>query len=324
MTDQPKERHPCREPAILEAYALSRLPAAERSAVDEHCRGCAECRQLLEEELRLVAGVRRMGRTQMKERLTERLSQERARQIPWPRIAAVAATILIVAGVSVIGFWLQERGPETTTPQLTMPAEPQVATDHGRNRPEPDATPRNGQESASLKTKDMARAVEGKRVASGENKPDAVIAHAESEGGYWTEGIVSTVPPSAAGAQQMDKVDERFQPALEAQGAAARKAAAPSIALRQQVVLSQQPFPLLEGQKQLSQAQGGKKGLPTLIRQDGDRLSLTLYPDTLFPPRDLQQAVVRRAGNDTLLIQVGSQLIKYRLPDSLLKQQPAR
>src|SRR5512143_2531847 len=101
MADRSDITHPFRDIEVLEQYALDRLSSSERSAIDLHCRGCEECRQLLEAELRLAAGVRRTARKQMQVRLAERISASRGREIPWPRVIAAAAMVLIVAGVGV-------------------------------------------------------------------------------------------------------------------------------------------------------------------------------------------------------------------------------
>ena len=348
MADRWNDRHPCRDPDVVERYALGRVTPPERAAIDEHCRDCAECRRLLQEELRLAAGVRRMARFRMKESLAERLSSTRRQDIPWPRIVAVAATIFIVAGVSVIGVWLQQRDNVQTAPPTV--AAPPYEEEHNVNRGGTPVVPPTAKEQqlsdrttappekgSVLARKDIARSEKSEGAAAGETKSRTADAAREPERaaaappgtsarsgfgeGYWTEGIVSE-EPAAAGAAHRVEMDNIRRPTPEMPTRAAQKTAAPSVALNQHVLLSQQPSRLLQGQEQ--QLQAKRKAVPTLVRQLDGQLSLTLYPDSLFPPQDLQRAIVRRSGDDSLLIQVGSQLIRYRLPSSLLQQVPAR
>ncbi len=343
MADRSADTHPFRNPEILEGYALNRLPPGERSAIDEHCRGCSECRQLLEEELRLVAGVRRLARKQMQQRLTDRLSSPRGREIPWPRVIAVAATLFVVAGVSVIGLWLRpEKGevaskPDTTAPSYAAerdqlhPAPPAPAEGKAQALPGSAAAPRA--KSGVPESKDLATA----EVAEGGGKRETgrleAITRTErpagaaaaplraSAGEYWTEGIVSDEPVET-GAARSDAMGENRPPAPEVQIRSARKAAAASVAPNQQVMLTQQSSRLLQRREEQMQAKG--KGVPTLVREVNGQLTLTLYPDSLYPPQLLEQATARRSGEDSLVIQIGNQVIRYRLPSSLLQQVPAR
>lgn len=344
MADRIEETHPFRDPDILEGYALDRLPPRERSMIDEHCRECSECRQLLEEELRLAAGVRRMARKQMQQRLTDRLSAPHGREIPWPRVIAVAATLLVVAGVSVIGLWLQQGKKEAASPPGT--AAPSYAAEQDQLRPalpppagKAQPLPRNAEvpesKSGRHEGKDLAAAAEaegGRKDETGiqnletmEKTERAAGAAAAPRGGssgeYWTEGIVSE-GPTVTGAARSDAMEENRPPAPEIQTRSAQKAAATSVAPNQQVMLAQQPSRFLQRRGEQMQVKG--KGVPTLVQKVNGRLTLTLYPDSLYSPQVLQQATVLRSGEDSLLIQIGNQVIRYRLPSSLLQQVPAR
>lgn len=344
MADRLTDSHPFRDPETLEGYALNRLPPRERSAIDEHCRGCPECRQLLEEELRLAAGVRRMAREQMQQRLTDRLSVPRSREIPWPRVIAVAATLIVVAGVSVVGLWLRQgreevaSAPDTTAPPYAAERDqlhPALTPPAGEKAlPSPGGAAAPGAKSGVSESKDLAaaegtkeggrRSTELQNLEATTKTERAAGAAAAPHGGvgeYWTEGIVSE-GPTGTGAARSDAMEENRPPAPEAQLRSARKAAATSITPNQQVMLTQEPSRLL--QRQREQMQAKEKRVPTLVRKFGDQLTLTLYPDTLFSSAALQQASVRRSGEDSLFIQIGNQVIRYRLPSSLLQQVPAR
>ncbi len=354
MADQNDMIHPGRDPELLERYALGRLPASELSAFEDHCRGCAECRQLLEEELRVAAGVRRMAHDRMKAKLAKRLSAAGNPEIPWPRIAAVAATVLIVAGVSIIGIWLQKHeSGQISLPPAPSPA-PSYTTNLGENRETPahpqtggDRRPSDGARGTTgmgtaHEKKDLARADNATGAARIQEKDQTVeptkdsrlereavaapTASARGEEGkhFWTEGIVSRESLAGDAGAIRDEITKNRPGVADMQTNAVRKAPMASTVQIPQVVLSQEPARLMKAQEEGVQAQARKNGVPTLARQIGDQLILTLYPDTLFPPGDLQRATVRRKGHDSLLIQVGNQLIRYRLPSSLLELHPAR
>ncbi len=335
MADRWEIEHPGRDSEVLERYVLGRLQPLERAAIDTHFRGCEECRQRLEEELRLAAGVRRMARNQLQGRLSDRLLSARSPEIPWPRIAAVAATILVIAGVSVIGLWLRQREAGTVPPSGPAPSEIPYAAGREDKGPEARANPPAAegksatgsapalrQKGSTPEKKDLARTEEAKSAVTEEDHPPAPAASGEMAGGYWTEGIVSEEPRVAAGATSRDAMARNAPGPSEMQVNSTRKAAAAPVHLDQQVILSQQPSRALQDRVQGLQAK--KKEIPTLARQVGGQLSLTLYPDTLFPAEELRLAIIRRKGDDSLLIQVGRQLIRYRLPSSLLQQNEAR
>jgi hypothetical protein len=355
MTDQWKQDHPGRDPELLERYALSQLPMSQRTALDAHFRDCAECRRALEEELRLAAGVRKMARAQLKNRLASRLSQAPSFAVPWPRVFAIAAVILIVAGVSVIGIWIQHREQVVAPPPGSGASGPSLAADRDRGRQEAPAIPpsakgegaheqvssRRGELSyrggkdltaneeaggAVIREKKSQAPIEKKKAASEiQAAPSAAVASgAGSSEGFWTEGVVSEEQVAAVETERHDEMQKAVANKLEMPANAARTAAAKSLAAEQQVILTQQPSRLLQAQQQGRLQQSGRKGIPTLVRQEGDQLRLTLYPDTLFSPADLQHATVLRRGDDSLVIQVGTQLIRYRFPSSLLQQRITR
>jgi hypothetical protein len=355
MTDQMKEDHPGRDAELLERYALNQLPTSERAVLDAHFRDCAECRRALEEELRLAAGVRQMARMQLKNRLARHLTQTPSSAVPWPRVFAIAAVLLVVAGVSVVGIWVQHREQPSVMPSGSGASEPSLAAEKERGRQEAPSLPPSAevdrvQKPTHLKRdevldrggKDLAANEESGSNVLREKKPEAftekkeaaseiqaapsaaVAAGVTGSAGFWTEGIVSEEPVAAAETQRHDEMKKPRANKLEMPANAARTATGKSLAQEQQVILSQQPSRLLQAQQQERLQQSRRKGIPTLARQEGDQLRLTLYPDTLFSTDDLQHATVLRRGDDSLLIQVGTQLIRYRFPSSLLQQRITR
>jgi len=89
---------------------------------ENHLRLCAKCREGVEAEAALVAGIRKAGREEAKRRLRQLVLKEQRREekVPWPRIWSIAAAIVILAGLGIVGRWLTTRPsgtPETLTEQ---------------------------------------------------------------------------------------------------------------------------------------------------------------------------------------------------------------
>jgi hypothetical protein len=345
MAERQTENHPGRDPEKLERYTLGRLREPERVAMDAHFRECAECRHQLEAELRLAAGVRHVARAQLKERIARRLSSPPLFAVPWSRITAMAATVLVIAGISVIGFWPHRN--QVAQPEISPPPGSENVRGNAEAQAPPPAT--TAKKSLDLSTpardreeagKDLAKAEKSRSTVKEENEPRASHATGVSETGIqaaapvpetgrgaisegvWTEGVVSDQPAAGAAASRRDEEDKGRAVTDEVRSKAALKSAAQTVALEQQVILTQRPSRMLQREGQ--QSRGARKVIPTLARQVGDQLRLTLYPDTLFPANELRQATVLQEGEDSLTIQVGSQQIRYRLPSSLRQQRTAR
>jgi hypothetical protein len=330
MPERSTDMHPGRDPELLEQYTLGKLSGQERSAIDDHLRECHACRQLLEEELRLAAGVRQAARAQMKERIARRIASPalHAPAVPWPRIAAAAA-IVIVAGAGAIGIWLRLQEKETPPAPAAPTSQETHAAGHDMDRALAEAPPPPPSEKkVAGKREERAAKDELQSVGAAQSEGLAKSAPATSDAatqealeGVWTEGIVSEEPAAAAAAKlRLDKREKSRPAAVEMQTNAARKSAVLPATPQQEVILNQQPLRTLQNRQQTLQ----QNSIPTLARQVGNQLNLTLYPDSLYPEEELQQATVSRPVDDSLIIRVGNQQIRYRLPSSLLQQKNAR
>ena len=119
--------------AELRAYAAGTLPAAEQYRIEAHMLDCERCTELADGFLMSDAATTDQAVATLRTRLQARLGQAEpqpgAGSWAWPRLAAAAALVGLVAG----GLWtLEHRQAPVTTPrlettQLTQPAT-QVAT----------------------------------------------------------------------------------------------------------------------------------------------------------------------------------------------------
>jgi hypothetical protein len=99
-------------PDRLEDAVRGRLSAAEMAAVRSHCATCDVCQKAWDEELRIAQGTREWARGAMKQRLAGHIARASQRRIPWPRVMAAAALVLVIAGAGILYRWM-ETGRET-------------------------------------------------------------------------------------------------------------------------------------------------------------------------------------------------------------------
>jgi hypothetical protein len=340
MTEH-SDQHPALDPDRVEQYVLGRLTPPEQQAFDTHLQLCAECRRTVDAEMLLAAGIRRTGRIALKKRLAA--SVEERPTVPWPRIVAVAAVVIIIAGLGIIRLWINR---EQTIPPLPTENPPSVTeqrtgTEEAQDRlsgsvqssPEgPKGTKAEGTSISSREeakkskeqlaaSKDEALSVADSRKGLAKNEVQAATSAAGaaavgSAAGLWTEGMVFEAEPSPKAAERPIAAEAKRGDFEIAREKRVLKAATQA----QGILLNQKPSRSLT-QLQRSQQTAGRQTILTYAEQVGEQLRLTLYPDTLFAPEDLEQAAVKRLDDDSLLIRVGRQSIGYRLPRGFFQQQ---
>jgi hypothetical protein len=334
------DQHPALDPDRVEQYVLGRLTPREQQAFDSHLQLCAQCKQAVDAELRLAAGVRRSGRDELKKRLAVSLEERSA--VPWPRLMAAAAIVVIVAGIGIVSLWInrqqatdpslketppsaaeQRTGSEGTQDKLagsvqTSPPGPKgAAADRVPIPSRQDARKPKEQFGAP---KDEAVSVADARRESAKNEaqtpaPAAGASIAGSAAGVWTEGTLLETEPSSNATARSNAAEEKLDMVGPAHSKKTMKAATET----ESVLLYQQPSQSLT-QRQRQQQSARRQRILTYAEQLGTQIQLTLYPDTLFAPADLARAAVNRLGEDSLLIRVGQQSIGYRLPQGFLQQ----
>lgn len=101
---------------LLSKFVMHRLTASEEDRLLSHLRECEKCKDAVRDETQIVAGTKLAGRSAMKDRLKSRLqtsenyvaSQTKkaiAFDIPWTRVASLAAMLAIVIAVGVYNNW---------------------------------------------------------------------------------------------------------------------------------------------------------------------------------------------------------------------------
>ena len=90
---------------LLERFVLGRLDPSERERLNEHLRTCESCREAVQTERTIAAGVRRFGRESVKDRVRARIARPERSAIAWPQVLSAAAAILVIIGVGIYGHW---------------------------------------------------------------------------------------------------------------------------------------------------------------------------------------------------------------------------
>lgn len=240
----------------LERFVLGQLPVGEGLRVEEHLRGCPECARAVRAERELAAGIRRFARLELKARLARRLRTAGPVAVPWQRIVAAAAVLLIAVGIGWFSDWFgipgrepattlgeiaEQQGPSGAEPSAgstggdlhAREAESKAATDEkldalAANEAQGKGQTLGGEGEAKKETgASPARRAEsgaGRTVLEdrGAGLPDVTAeksAAAPIEGRqFWTTGVVLEEPPAPAAEEYLrkDAPDEELREADQA------------------------------------------------------------------------------------------------------------
>jgi hypothetical protein len=307
---------------ILENFVLERLSPAGRAMVENHLATCASCREALEEERYLAAGIRSSGRSDLKRRLAESLTATDQQPAPWGRILSAAAVVVVIAGIGLVYRWLT---PVEQAPQVAETISPAQADKAPRDltsldKPEPsrrikekrDASKAlKGQTSSLAAGESLNDAIMENRVTVAAESPDAASALSGHlsiwQTGQLTENTESDqhelmlksdqqAAPHAAGAQMQKRQD-----------LAGRVQTIPRAIVRVSPLIDLPPF------ETASRTRVGTHEIPTQISQHADSIVFTLYTDLPIDGQALRGAHLRQIAPDSVVLLIGGQSISYKL-----------
>ena len=337
MTDLP-HRHWTENEELLEQYLLGRVDFGRRNELESHLRSCPECRSRVEAEEALVAGVRRLGREQLRDRLASRTRLIHPRQLSWQQFAAAAAVFSIALSIGVYQWWL------TTQKREQTPAPSAAVTES--SRPESAASQNQATDAVAYAAKEPAVGTEAREKGTTNYRTEAdqsspvrrdipknpelastaaeSLENAEKSSttrSLWVDGTIlpgESTAQDAANEVSSAKTNEK-EPVgklmLKKKEGIRHLQSDSHLAKDDQLFsLHQRLFSTLPAiRQQLSSKPLGRRK-PAQIDRVGDSLSLTMYLDTLYDEATWASARIRMIGTDSLTIDLPGQRIGYKLP----------
>jgi hypothetical protein len=339
---------------LLVQYVLGQLDASKAADLEEHLRGCPECRNAVAAEQQLAAGVRRAGRDALKQRLAKRI-ERKGIGTNWYRAAGVAAAIVVLLTIGIYNKWFfpgetrfadsrlksdsvapkTESAPYQPAPVQKLPDKMQFADVSKQSAADRDQAESKGAgiRGGALEKKKGDEGLDKRRA---ENEPlrdrsvanlskkDQMAAAAEAEG-IWVAGtVLSDETNVQTEGKAMDRIpgDVRENaPKGKKEPAAQMSLAARSHSLQaegQAVAVVQRPLSDLPRNQIRSKPDIAL--VQTLFRPEADGLSMVLYSDSLHSRSDLGQARLQTIREDSIILQIGNQRIGYRVPPGLTGQ----
>lgn len=326
----------------IEDAVRGRLSPADQAAVKAHCAACKSCRRTYDEELRIAQGTRAWARAAMKQRLAGRVAHMPQRSIPWPRVLAIAALILVVVGVGILYQWLQI-GKETV-PVFTDNVQPQAEglarKDRQTSAPaqveqdlsgyvatEPEAdVRRTRKESAPAPGSDRSSLLKSTHIPEEPAAaPFAAVEKADAgdamQAAGTSEDLILRGTTIQAPLAQKKKVEEsRVAETLQDKGAGEitvehAKATNAAAARTHTFIIGQRArVTLWRDQKD---ARAG--ATPAGVERSGDTVFVTLHLDTLLTPAGLRSAFVREFPPDSFQVVLPGGPIGFRAPPGFLR-----
>lgn len=343
------------DPELVERYVLNRLDAAERSQLAAHLRTCSDCARVVRAEDVLVAGIRAHGRAGMRTRLNERVALRGGSGLSWYQLVGAAAAIVVLLTVGVHNRWFMEGGVEQPVVSVEMTEHEQSPSqgdrDDAEKRDEHISPERKKREEGprargavpmpsaaeqdavhpQMKDERVAPPLTGPatpRTAFEEYSLSAKSAPSTAttlrkDPEVWLEGrvIESTVPFSRTlNFRDQVSVESKLKTQATEFGAAKRSEDRAWMTNRgdQQggLQILQRSLSNLPQSRQASQRMD-PENVPALLEQIDSLTQLTLFLDILLTEAELERAGIEQVTGDSIVIEVGSQRIGYKVPNGV-------
>ena len=346
-------QHFTEDEELLERYVLGTLGPEQRDACEQHLSTCDQCRSAVRDERQLIAGIKRVGREQLKERLKERLGTGSG--VPWLRVAGIAATVVIIAGIGTVYHWWGSTGrtPESTVsesgPREETPRQPSMAI--GEPAPGNERDARAGKLSEGFAKKSGAPGLKEKSVSLAQKSDVTTVAPLsggaarkdELAAARKAEPMLPANEPKV-GAMTTDRAVQRSsrQQSFWVQGIPIPSALNPESRAEEGQMNAMKQFDKtlsakrakqkLEGavqnateagiilqQTQAALNQAGEHQMhaayiPTEVQVSDTATLMTLYVDSLMSSREISSARISRVTQDSIIVFVGGRALGYRMP----------
>ena len=338
---------------LLEQFVLDRLGSAEVAELEKHLQECDPCRKVVAKELELVAGIRLVGRDSVKQRLAQSLERRKSAGASWYRVAGVAAGIVLLVTVGIYNRWfigtetqMEKRDRADTTEKRLEPA-PSTSPERqvpNAAKPSVDAVGRAldeegrkvanvaagapkaaGAESGNIaesqidRPKDLKATEAGKEGEGREKKNRIAAATAASKNATtWLQGSVmserdqnvSAPMEMAAKAKDERVVLRKGKEDYLLAGKAAKVEAGENKG--QDFIITQKLMSDLPPSQRAQQQKASS--VQTLLQKNLTSTRITVFLDSLLTKKEFEQAHVQTFGEDSIVLNLGSRLVGYKLP----------
>ena len=351
--------HWAQDEELLERFVLGRIASQEIEMLERHLSECDECLTTVTRERELVAGIRRVGRDSLKQRLSHTIEQRKSKNVNWYRIAGVAAGIVLLVTLGIYNRWFTGSDASGERQEIAdkfeKRAEPSTAVSQETPRTDADKklsdVAQRAADSKAEKVQGLAAGAPAKQEDEGAKTSEAQVdrlkemnavggradtranekkdrfaaASVRSAGGEtWIQGAV-------IGEQQQNAPAARaiLANAEEAQGILRKGKeqiqGVSEAAKLQSTGMAAQPFVITQQPvsalpvSQRAQQRGGFS-IQTLLQKDPNGVHMTVFLDSLLSSRDLQQVHAQPIGEDSIILNLGNQRVGYKLPPGWVGQ----
>jgi hypothetical protein len=105
----------------LEAFLFHQIDEKNRDHLAAHLEQCNECRQVVQKEKELIAGIRQYGRREMKLRLKQLIQNDQRKRFDWTQVASLAAAVVLMLGaVFAIRWFTDFEHTKTRTHEIAL------------------------------------------------------------------------------------------------------------------------------------------------------------------------------------------------------------
>ncbi len=340
------------DPELVEKYILNKLSAEEKKRMDAEIADCEPCQVKLQEEIEILAGIRRHGRDIIKAKLRKKLQRERSSQFFNYQYIGLAAAVLIIAiGLGAYQIWFSDlvapkkfhqqeivfkQSEDSSRTQIeSQPAEqqqdelkPRADQKESDRLPDKSKSAQQKSEIAENNAVDKSAPVisntESNQLSLGAaGKSDGMVSEAvsaeNSPSAIWLIGQIVVVSESvhdrALSTSKIQKGnDAKFS---EQRRSKTNFQSLETITLNKKVkenniVLQQRSTKDLPVERSQQRA-GQQREIETLFERTDNGIQLTLYDDSI-KESDVKDAIVERLSEDSIVVSITNQRISYRLP----------
>lgn len=353
MADE-KNIHWTTDEALLERYVMGRLGAEESAVLEGHLEVCTGCQEIVRSERQIVAGIRAVGRDELKSRLAQRIGKRPSVHMTvWYRVAGIAAALVLLLTIGIYNDWFSgSRVQPVLSPSRAdssvqgtgqrLPADIegnkgagplQYAEGKKEKRAEPQGVTNESVKSAELEQRkalqiergnpqnvDVAHATRAENAPAKDEKLATSAAEAPRE--IWVGGTVisAEVEGRTFGKLLMKSDGKKYDNSKREKSAPKpmvqeERGAGNQIGLRAVDVTQRKISELPQMRKD---ARAGT--VQMLFRKHEKGLQVTLFMDSLLSKSEIGSARLETVRPDSNILHLGKKWIAFRLPVGWLQE----